>query len=459
MRFLLTIFTVLIPTLLAALPVNAVQELVLDAQDRILIVAPHPDDETIAAGGLIQEAVSRNIPVRVMYLTNGDSNQLAFLYYKKQFIFGSRRAVAMGELRQKEAIAAMRSLGLAEDQLIFLGYPDYGTLGIFKKSWKSAKPVRGALTRVRAVPYQRSLSHGAPYKGESVLADIKKVLTDFKPTKIILNHPADENSDHQAAFLFTQIALWDLQGELGETELYAYMVHAVDWPRPLGLHPKLRLEPDEHLHMKPEEWMTFELDRDQIEAKRKAFHFYKSQIPYKPKYLFTFVRANELFSLIPHVHLRVQELTAAVWDELDQSQQLMHDNKKIDMAHRSYLRSVVYALEPGRLVTKIKLNQWLRLGFDIDLYIFGYHKDIPFADMPKYRLKMASDHEAVVFDGPKRVRLPDVKVRRQGNDLYVSVPLAALRDPQYVIASAAVRISNSPEEYSTWTIVRLDNEQ
>ncbi len=459
MKIFLRLFIILLPVIFIALPVNAAPELTLDAQDRILVVAPHPDDETIAAGGLIQEAVSRNIPVRVMYLTNGDSNQLSFLYYKKQFVFGSRRAVAMGEHRQKEAIAAMRSLGVAEDHLIFLGYPDYGTLSIFKKSWKSAKSVRGALTRLDAVPYERSLSKGAPYKGESILADIKQVLSDFKPTKIIVNHPADENSDHQAASLFTQVALWDLQETLENAQLYAYMVHAIDWPRPLGLHPDLRLNPDEHLHLEPDEWMTFELTREQVEAKRKAVHFYKSQIPYKPKYLFTFVRANEVFCVLPHVHLKAQDLTAAVWDELDQSQQLMRDDKKVDMAHRSYLKSVVYALESDRLVAKIKLNQWLRLGFDIDLYIFGYRKDIPFADMPKYRLKMANDHEAVIFDGPKRVRLRGVKVSRQGNDLYVSVPLAALCNPQYVIASADVRINNSPEESSTWTIVRLANDE
>src|SRR4051812_48234193 len=103
---------------------NDRSRLVLDDQDRILIIAPHPDDETISCAGVIQEAVRRHIPVRVMYLTNGDSNQLSFLYYRKEFVLGRRKAVAMGELRQKEAIAAMQSLGLSDDQLTFLGYPD-----------------------------------------------------------------------------------------------------------------------------------------------------------------------------------------------------------------------------------------------------------------------------------------------------------------------------------------------
>src|SRR4051812_25082336 len=62
-------------------------ELNLTGQDRILIIAPHPDDETISSGGVIQEAVKLHIPLRILYVTNGDSNQLSFLFYRKQFVF------------------------------------------------------------------------------------------------------------------------------------------------------------------------------------------------------------------------------------------------------------------------------------------------------------------------------------------------------------------------------------
>ena len=35
--------------------------------DRILILAPHPDDEAIGAGGIIQEALKRKLPIKVAY--------------------------------------------------------------------------------------------------------------------------------------------------------------------------------------------------------------------------------------------------------------------------------------------------------------------------------------------------------------------------------------------------------
>jgi LmbE family N-acetylglucosaminyl deacetylase len=432
-------------------------ELRLSPEDRVLIVAPHPDDETIAAAGVIQEAVRRDLPVRVVYLTNGDSNQLSFLFYRKQFVFGSKRAVAMGELRQDEAIQAMHALGLHDDQLVFLGYPDYGTLNIFKRFWRTNRSYRGTLTRATSVPYKRSLRPGAPYIGENILADIKTVLADFKPTKIIVNHPADDNTDHQAAYLFVRTALWDLQGQLKDVELYTYMVHALGWPRPLGFYPSMRLAPDEHLLAASHGWLTFELDADEIVRKKQAVLFYKSQIPYKPKYLFTFVRANELFSTVSDISLKPQKLDASAWNALDQAQQIRNKNKRIDMRHRTVLKAVVYGLEPGHLVVKIKLNQWSRLGFDINLYLLGYKDGVAFADMPKARLRLTDDHSVSFFDGQRSINVPGTGVGRQGNDLFIRIPLSALKDPDRIIGAASVRIRNWPEESSGWVVLRLND--
>jgi len=61
-----------------------------------MVVAPHPDDEVLGAGGLIQQAVAAGAEVRIVYLTNGDHNQIAFKLYngsihlKRAGIFGLR---------------------------------------------------------------------------------------------------------------------------------------------------------------------------------------------------------------------------------------------------------------------------------------------------------------------------------------------------------------------------------
>src|SRR5207249_3833424 len=50
-------------------------ELRLARDDRVLVLAPHPDDEALACGGLVQRALKMRLPVRIVFLTYGDSNE------------------------------------------------------------------------------------------------------------------------------------------------------------------------------------------------------------------------------------------------------------------------------------------------------------------------------------------------------------------------------------------------
>src|SRR5882724_2787055 len=96
----------------------------ITANDRIIVVAPHPDDEVLGAGGLIQQACAVGAEVHVIYLTSGDHNQIAFKLYKLRLHFSPRQYIAFGELRQREAESAAGILGMTREQLTFLGYPD-----------------------------------------------------------------------------------------------------------------------------------------------------------------------------------------------------------------------------------------------------------------------------------------------------------------------------------------------
>jgi LmbE family N-acetylglucosaminyl deacetylase len=49
----------------------------LSPTDRLLVVAPHPDDETLGAGGLLQRAAARGAAVRLCYATSGENNPWA----------------------------------------------------------------------------------------------------------------------------------------------------------------------------------------------------------------------------------------------------------------------------------------------------------------------------------------------------------------------------------------------
>ncbi|MDD5409274.1 MAG: PIG-L family deacetylase, partial [Candidatus Omnitrophica bacterium] len=52
--------------------------------ERVLILSPHPDDEAIACAGVIQRALEAGAKIKIVYLTNGDHNELAFIVYEKR---------------------------------------------------------------------------------------------------------------------------------------------------------------------------------------------------------------------------------------------------------------------------------------------------------------------------------------------------------------------------------------
>src|SRR5262250_1622088 len=55
----------------------------LGPADRLLVLAPHPDDELVGCGGMIQRALAAGAAVRVVFLTYGDGNEWSFTVYRR----------------------------------------------------------------------------------------------------------------------------------------------------------------------------------------------------------------------------------------------------------------------------------------------------------------------------------------------------------------------------------------
>ena len=102
---------------LAASPQNSVSltSLSLEGIRRALIIAPHPDDETPAAGGLIESVLSRGGQVKVVLVTNGDGQMIAPLVLESKVIPTSADFVSVGRQRQNETLAALARLGVPPD--------------------------------------------------------------------------------------------------------------------------------------------------------------------------------------------------------------------------------------------------------------------------------------------------------------------------------------------------------
>ncbi|MFZ5800516.1 MAG: PIG-L deacetylase family protein, partial [Candidatus Omnitrophota bacterium] len=424
--------------------------------DRILILAPHPDDEALGCAGIIQKALKAGAALNIVFLTNGDSNQLAFIVYEKRLVFRKGEYLHMGEVRRKESIEAMRILGLPRDKLIFLGYPDFGTMAIFKNYWNSPRPFKSLLTRVSAVPYKEDFSYGKPYIGESILYDLEEVIRRYKPNKIFVSHMADTNSDHRALALFLQVALWDLRKQLDpHLKVYSYLVHHRGWPLPRHFHPQLGLEPPKNMQDAQIPWQVSPLSEEELDKKHQAILAYKSQTNSSAFYLLSFIRKNELFGNFDNIVLREASLKdQPVWT--GHPDLLWEEANKEDMEEDPGAggnSQIDYALKDGKIFIKLTLNKQ-PLMTDILFFFFGYKDSLVFRDMPKLRVKIMGD-TVKVSDKRTVIKPEGVYHQTDGKIITVAIPLAMLNNPQSILTSVYASARGVSSEAASWRVIEI----
>ncbi|HUD40640.1 MAG TPA: PIG-L family deacetylase [Dokdonella sp.] len=96
------------------------------AGDRVLVVAVHPDDETLASAGLIQAALAAGAAVRVVFVTDGDDNPWPQRWLERRWRIDAAARRRWGARRRDEARAALATLGVEAGAAQFLGLPDQG---------------------------------------------------------------------------------------------------------------------------------------------------------------------------------------------------------------------------------------------------------------------------------------------------------------------------------------------
>jgi LmbE family N-acetylglucosaminyl deacetylase len=81
----------------------------------LLVVAPHPDDEAIAAHGLIARLVRRGVRIAILVVSDGAASHPASKLWPRQRLVRER---------QRETRHAMRRAGVPASAISFLGLPD-----------------------------------------------------------------------------------------------------------------------------------------------------------------------------------------------------------------------------------------------------------------------------------------------------------------------------------------------
>jgi LmbE family N-acetylglucosaminyl deacetylase len=315
----------------------------LQKRDRLLVVSPHCDDETLGAGGVVAEAHRVGAAARVVFLTNGDGSRSTQVYAEAREFEADVKAWArpatwstllaargganlrhgqgarpqtnlfqrIAAMRQSEARRACGVLGVPQHNVTFLGYPDGGLRAMWETNWSPQKPYFSAYTKTSQSPYANSFTPHAKYCGAQVVTDLEKIIREFRPTVILTTHPEDTHPDHWSAYSYTEAALEALrQSDDASTRamarrarLRAFIVHHGAWPAPHGYLPGAELAPPASLKSTGTRWLQEPLSVRVRDTKKAALECYVSQLVFTPQYLRSFVRRNELFGEVPPVNL------------------------------------------------------------------------------------------------------------------------------------------------------------
>ena len=195
-------------------------------------MVPHPDDEALCCAGVLARAVRAGMCVRVIIVTNGDH-------------YGDGRARA--RLREGESVAALGLAGVAEDDVVFLGYPDFflGTLAQAYRSNESKFTAVHSSTHMVSETYayrglgrtdyhhHRTGAH-AVYNFANLVADLAAALVEHAPTHVFIGATAgDSHGDHATLAAALDAALTAAAPKLARPlVLHAAPVWTgrLDWP-------------------------------------------------------------------------------------------------------------------------------------------------------------------------------------------------------------------------------------
>ena len=164
----------------------------LSPQDRVLIFAPHPDDEALGCGGLIQHAVAVGAQVRVVFQTDGDNNPWPQRYVEQRWNIDASCRQRWGARRRLEALRSVQTLGLPADAAVFLGLPDQGLTRLWQQRDAAALGLHAA------------------------------ELKTFRPTLLVVPSQDDNHPDHDASWSLIQEAQRLAGMDLPQ---WAYLIH------------------------------------------------------------------------------------------------------------------------------------------------------------------------------------------------------------------------------------------
>lgn len=411
---------------------------------RLLVVAPHSDDETLGSGGLIQKVVKTQGTVKVVVLTNGDRSRSI-----PQKIFQTKdvkpnEAIQLSHKRYQESIAAMQKLGVTKQDVLFLGYPDGGTVSMWEKNWEISKPYTDNLTKLNKNPYQFSYRPDAAYAGTNEARDLETIIKEFKPTLVIYPHPDDHHPDHWVSYAYVKDTLLRSKLTKKPKEL-TYLVHYSGWPAPLGFKPSADLNPPRSLEEGGNDWLNLPLSKLEIQKKTEAIQSYRTQIEHSQEFLDSFSRKNELYCTAPVSNLSANAGTTTL------------PNPESDYLFR-FLQSIggIKGISIQKKDTDVILNCQTKMMLN-PLYKYVTSLTIFSKNNPpeKINIVITNGQIKTSYDNDQLNSKRAIKVTLQKHSIVTKLDYPT-QEPLYLLISARIEARNKTIDSTAWKMVRIN---
>ncbi|MCX7895389.1 MAG: PIG-L family deacetylase [Thermoanaerobaculum sp.] len=216
-------------------------ELLVTAQHRFLGLFPHPDDESLGAGILLQRAARVGAAVLPLFLTSGEGNSWPQRVLDRKLKLEAHDRVRFALRRQGEVQRALETLGISPRAAQFLRWPD------------------------------TQLTQLLLHRGEELVDRLAQEVERFQPTHLIAPVLADHHPDHSA----TAVLAFALGQRFPQLRLLGYTTHA---------------------HLAPQqELAVLSGSPHEVSTKYRAIQCHTSQLVFRRRFHLQFATAREVF--------------------------------------------------------------------------------------------------------------------------------------------------------------------
>ena len=165
------------------------------SDSRLMIFAPHPDDEAIACGIIVQHADRAGAAIRVVYATDGENNPWPQRVLECKWRLNETDRRRWGKLRRVEALAALQVLGVHPSYAQFLALPDQGLTDLLVTDCRST------------------------------LKRLATAMSNWPPTDLLVPSVADTHPDHSALGVMLRLVLAQSFPYEPQMSVWSYAVH------------------------------------------------------------------------------------------------------------------------------------------------------------------------------------------------------------------------------------------